>query len=158
MAYGKVPPPDRIGSLDARLYPLPQRAVTEKRASVLVWPINCALKVVVPVELQNVLRESFNKELEKGITYPQRGPMSEQEFASYFMSYDLIVGLYLSSSQVASLVSSEDKEEGDTRGRTVMMPEKLSQFLNEKETDSEIQWNDYYAFSYYIKASRPSSL
>lgn len=143
MAYGVVPAPMKAQALDIRLYRIPERAATEQAAAVVAIPFDM-VKESVPTELETRLREVFNDELAKGVTYPQRGPMDETEFRSYFLSYDLIVGVLVNKEEAEKLV-----------GRT----------LTETDDDVEIaasarrdiltarDWHVGYAFSYYIKVS-----
>jgi ribosomal protein S18 acetylase RimI-like enzyme len=157
MAYGHVPAPKRAQALRPRLYTLPSRAATTDRVSVVAWPIDCASGAgsssavpIIPPALEERLRKVFNDELEKGVTYPQRGPMSESEFRSYFISYDLIVGVLLSEEQTKSLTRVADKTaiESDI-GKTGVEVE-----IPHNHFDS-LDWESAYGFSYYIKPNYP---
>jgi hypothetical protein len=143
MAYGHVPAPKKTTQLEARLYSLPPKAVSTDRSAVVAWPIDCSSGQEVPTALADRLRKVFNDELEKGVTYPQRGPMSEEEFRGYFLSYDLIVGVLLSQEHTDALISG--KEGIPKTGVEVNIPH---------DSVDSYDWTDKYAFSYYIKVSR----
>jgi ribosomal protein S18 acetylase RimI-like enzyme len=159
MAYGHVPAPTKTNKLQARLYTLPSRAITTERVSIVAWPIDCVNKTssssnsstsIIPPALEDRLRQVFNDELEKGVTYPQRGPMSEAEFKGYFLSYDLIVGVLLSEQQTKTLAKVADKEATDAQiPRTGIQVDIPQDFFD------SVDWEASYGFSYYIKVSNP---
>ncbi|KAI7848515.1 hypothetical protein BDC45DRAFT_523054 [Circinella umbellata] len=82
-AYGKIPKPISNISLDT------------------ILPIDKTLKNGSKAVLQRVdpnngdlvdhLRSLFNGELERGSTYPQEEPLTEAQFADYFLAYDAFV-------------------------------------------------------------------
>lgn len=129
MAYGHVPRPagSDPSTLRPRLYALPQRAQAPQRQGVVVVPFNAdgvgqadyaaaaasgdqkALRP--PRALVEYLAQVFNAELERGVTYPQRGPMDLAEFEGYFLGYDLLVGFFLSAAQLSALAGSADVPE-----------------------------------------------
>ncbi|KAI9493850.1 hypothetical protein BDB00DRAFT_820947 [Zychaea mexicana] len=82
-AYGKIPKPASTVSLDKIL---PIRKTLRNGAEAV-------LQAVDPenVELVEQLRSLFNGELERGSTYPQEEPLTEAQFADYFLSYDAFV-------------------------------------------------------------------
>ncbi|SPO19689.1 related to l-azetidine-2-carboxylic acid acetyltransferase [Ustilago trichophora] len=117
MAYGHVPRPagSDPSTLRPRLYALPQRAQTADRQAVVIVPFNAegveqtayassvgGKTLLPPKALIQYLAEVFNAELERGVTYPQRGPMELAEFEGYFLGYDLLVGFFLSAQQLGS--------------------------------------------------------
>lgn len=129
MAYGHVPRP--VGSdpatLRPRLYKLPERAQTPERQGVIIVPFNAdgveqsryassaagdAKALRPPEVLIQYLADVFNDELERGVTYPQRGPMSLAEFNSYFLGYDLLVGFFLSAQQLACISATAVPHDG----------------------------------------------
>lgn len=142
MAYGHVPAPKKTSTLYARLYSLPNKAISTQRDAILAWPIDCSSGQEVPPALAKELQKVFNNELEKGVTYPQRGPMSEEEFRGYFLSYDLIVGVLLSQEHADAL--NTGKKAIPKTGLQVDVP---------KDFFETFGWTDRYAFSYYIKVS-----
>lgn len=152
MAYGHVPAPKRANALKARLYTLPSRAITAERTSIVAWPIDCSPGNGggPPAALVERLQQVFNDELEKGVTYPQRGPMSKEEFQGYFCSYDLIVGVLVSEEQTMTLTKTKmaDKEAAEVlvakTGVGVSIPDGFFDRLD---------WNSAYGFSYYVKVS-----
>lgn len=146
MAYGHVPGPKKEKPLTARLYSLPSKAITKEWTSLVAWPIECASGQVVPLKLASTLQKVFNDELEKGVTYPQRGPMSDKEFQNYFLSYDLIVGILLSQQQKTILTQSNTCNEVD-------IPKTGIQVHLPKDFFEDVDWDKTYGFSYYIKAS-----
>lgn len=120
MAYGHVPRPagSDPSTLRPRLYTLPQRAQTEQRSAVVIIPFNAegvdqstyaissqseSKALRPPKALIEYLAEVFNAELEKGVTYPQRGPMDLAEFEGYFLGYDLLVGFFLTAQHLADI-------------------------------------------------------
>jgi len=143
MAYGHVPAPKKTTTPKARLYSLPPKAVSAQRSAIVAWPIDCSSGQEVPKGLADRLHRVFNDELEKGVTYPQRGPMSEEEFQNYFLSYDLIVGLFLTQEHTDTLITG--KEMMLKTGVEINIP---------KDFFNAFDWTDRYAFSYYIKVSR----
>lgn len=124
MAYGYVPRPagSDPSTLRPRVYALPQRAQTEERQAVVIVPFNAegvdqasysgnkALRP--PKALIEYLAEVFNGELERGVTYPQRGPMDLAEFEGYFLGYDLLIGFFPSAQQVTSVTTTSIPEDG----------------------------------------------
>ncbi|UZJ57517.1 hypothetical protein CBS101457_006837 [Exobasidium rhododendri] len=153
MAYGHVPAPDKTRALEARLYALPSRAVTKERVSIVAWPIDCTSSdssPVIPAALEDRLRHVFNDELERGVTYPQRGPMSDAEFKGYFISYDLIVGVLLSQDQTNTLTKLSGHQAADTS-----IPKTGVQVDIPKGFFDSIDWITAYGFSYYIKPNYP---
>lgn len=147
MAYGHVPAPKKEKPLAARLYSLPSKAITKERASIVAWPIECSSGQVVPSSLAKRLRQVFNDELEKGVTYPQRGPMSEEEFSNYFLSYDLIIGVLLSQQQTANLTSSKNSSNNGDIPKTGLQVDPSQGFFDDSD------WDKVYGYSYYIKVS-----
>lgn len=145
MAYGVVPAPKKAKALDLRLYRIPERAATEQAAAIVAIPFDCgAGGERVPQELESRLRDVFNVELAKGVTYPQRGPMTDEEFRSYFLSYDLIVGVLLSKSEGEKLIE-----------RALTLDDDDVEVAGSFKHDilSGRDWQAGYAFSYYIKVS-----
>lgn len=129
MAYGHVPRPagSDPSTLRPRLYALPERAQTAERQGVVIIPFNAegveqstyksassgerkALRP--PKGLIEYLAKVFNGELERGVTYPQRGPMDRAEFEGYFLGYDLLTGFFLSAQQLASISPATVPEGG----------------------------------------------
>ncbi|EPQ31866.1 uncharacterized protein PFL1_00065 [Pseudozyma flocculosa PF-1] len=118
MAYGHVPRPagSNAADLKPRLYALPQRARTEERAAVVCVPFSGdgaasqpeyeaaggKLALQPPGALVELLADVFMAELERGVTYPQHGPLTLQEFRDYFLGYDLIVAFFLPASALRS--------------------------------------------------------
>ncbi|SPO20601.1 related to l-azetidine-2-carboxylic acid acetyltransferase [Ustilago trichophora] len=118
MAYGHVPRPTGSdpSTLRPRLYALPQRAQTAERQAVVIIPFNAKgveqttyassaveKPLLPPKALIQYLAQVFNAELERGVTYPQRGPMELAEFEGYFLGYDLLVGFFLSAQQLSAI-------------------------------------------------------
>lgn len=46
-----------------------------------------------PSEVIDLLHKTFQTELERGVTYPQEGPMDRDAFVSYFLGADAFVGV-----------------------------------------------------------------
>ncbi|KAN0066457.1 hypothetical protein ACQY0O_000551 [Thecaphora frezii] len=118
MAYGHVPRPatSQASDLKPRLYALPAKVRSAERVAIVCVPFNAegaksqseyeeakgSLALQPPDQLIELLADTFNAELERGVTYPQRSPMSLEEFRGYFVGYDLIVGFFLPSSALPS--------------------------------------------------------
>lgn len=152
MAYGHVSGPRKVEELKGRLYALPSRAVTQERFSLVAWPIDCSSPTSssgqLPESLADKLHEVFNDELEKGVTYPQRAPMTKEEFRSYFLAYDLVVGVLLSEDQTVTLMGEHDKKVADPAiPKTGIQVDIPGGFFD------GVDWNQSYGFSYYIKVS-----
>lgn len=162
MAYGHVPRPagSDPSTLRPRLYALPERAQTPERQAVVIVPFNAEgvgqsayataassgerKALLPPKALIEYLASVFNDELERGVTYPQRGPMELAEFEGYFLGYDLLVGFFLSSSQVSSLSSTALPEDGLEVSDVSSLPD-----LSSLKYDAEV------AGFYYIKPNYP---
>ncbi|EST09640.1 GNAT domain protein [Kalmanozyma brasiliensis GHG001] len=162
MAYGHVPRPagSDPSTLRPRVYALPQRAQTQEREAIVVVPFNAegveqdaygdaargsARKALKPPKgLIEYLAKVFNDELERGVTYPQRGPMELAEFEGYFLGYDLLVGFFLSAHQFASIASTTVPEEGLEVDDVSNLP-----------TLSQLDYASQVAGFYYIKPNYP---
>ncbi|CDR88293.1 related to l-azetidine-2-carboxylic acid acetyltransferase [Sporisorium scitamineum] len=158
MAYGHVPRPagSDPSSLRPRVYHLPQRARTALRQGVVIVSFNAqgvdqadyataANKALRPPSgLIEYLAQVFNDELERGVTYPQRGPMDLAEFEGYFLGYDLLVGFFLSAEQLAVLATENVGEDGLEVANVAQLPN-LSQLDFAKQT----------AGFFYIKPNYP---
>lgn len=162
MAYGHVPRPagSNPSTLRPRLYTLPQRAQTPQRKGVVIVPFNAdgvnqvdyveagaagekkALRP--PKVLIEYLAQVFNDELERGVTYPQRGPMDLVEFEGYFLGYDLLVGIFLSADQLSALSTASVAEDGLAVADLAQLPD-LSQLDFEQQV----------AGFYYVKPNYP---
>jgi hypothetical protein len=46
----------------------------------------------IPSNLLQLLYETFEEELEKGLTYPQEGPIGRDGFEGYFFGKDVFIG------------------------------------------------------------------
>jgi ribosomal protein S18 acetylase RimI-like enzyme len=88
---------------------------------------------------------SLSSELQKGITYPQRGPMDASEFRNYFLSYDLIVGILITQEEAEILIGHPLKLIDDD----IELQATKSRLLEGRD------WKSAYAFSYYIKPNYP---
>ena len=161
MAYGHVPRPTGSdpATLRPRLYALPERAQTQNRQGVIVIPFNAAgieqaaytstatsekKALRPPKALIEYLAQVFNDELERGVTYPQRGPMDLTEFEGYFLGYDLLVGFFLSAQQLAAVSTASVPEDGLDIDDVSKLPD-----LSGLEYTSEV------AGFYYIKPNYP---
>ncbi|SJX60011.1 related to l-azetidine-2-carboxylic acid acetyltransferase [Sporisorium reilianum f. sp. reilianum] len=162
MAYGHVPRPagSDPSTLRPRLYTLPQRAQTSQRQGVVIVPFNAqgedqadyaaaagagerkALRP--PKALVEYLAQVFNDELERGVTYPQRGPMDLAEFEGYFLGYDLLVGFFVSADQRAALAGASVPDEGLQVDNVAQLPD-LSQLDFEQQV----------AGFFYVKPNYP---
>ncbi|SNX81300.1 related to l-azetidine-2-carboxylic acid acetyltransferase [Melanopsichium pennsylvanicum] len=162
MAYGHVPRPagSDPSTLRPRLYALPQRAQSMKRQAVVIIPFNAegveqaayaslsaggrrALRL--PRGVIEYLAEVFNGELERGVTYPQRGPMNMVEFEGYFLGYDLFVGFFLSAPQLISISAvSSIPEDGVEVDNLTKLPDLAS-----------LDYAKEVAGFYYIKPNYP---
>ncbi|SOV03009.1 related to l-azetidine-2-carboxylic acid acetyltransferase [Ustilago sp. UG-2017a] len=162
MAYGHVPRPagSDASTLRPRLYALPERAQSQERRAVVIVPFHVdgveqsayaaaacsgekkALRP--PRALTEYLASVFNDELERGITYPQQGPMQLSEFEGYFLGYDLLVGFFLSSSQLSALSSTAVPEEGLEVSDVSSLPDL-----------SSLEYTTQVGGYYYIKPNYP---
>lgn len=61
---------------------------------------------LLPTQWREKLYSTFQGVLEEGKTYPQYGPLTSDEFDSYYLSYDLVVGVLTNDPEV----TPEDKE------------------------------------------------
>jgi len=98
-----------------------------------------------PKALVEYLASVFNDELERGVTYPQRGPMGLAEFEGYFLGYDLLVGFFLSSNQLSALSSTAVPEDGLEVSDVSSLPDL-----------SSLNYSTEVAGYYYIKPNYPS--
>ena len=161
MAYGHVPRPTGSdpSTLRPRIYTLPPRAQTQQRQGVVMIPFNAegsdqAGYVAVdskqalrpPKPLIEYLAKVFNAELERGVTYPQRGPMDLAEFEGYFLGYDLIVGFFLSADQLALITAS-----GTNVPDVGLQVDNVGQLPDLSQLDYEEQVAGFY----YIKPNYP---
>lgn len=162
MAYGHVPRPagSDPSTLRPRVYALPQRAQTQDRQTIVVVPFNAngveqdayvnaaresARKALRPPKaLTEYLAKVFNDELERGVTYPQRGPMELAEFEGYFLGYDLLVGFFLSADQLAPISTTSVPDDG-------LEVDDVSHIPNL----SELDYGSQVAGFYYIKPNYP---
>ena len=161
MAYGHVPRPDGSdpSTLRPRLYALPQRAQTQERQAVVVIPFNAEgvnqaaysndeahsrKSLRPPKALIEYLAKVFNEELERGVTYPQRGPMDLAEFEGYFLGYDLLIGFFLSAEQLTSISTASVPEDGLEVEDVSTLPDLAS-----------LNYSNEVAGFYYIKPNYP---
>ncbi|PWN47401.1 acyl-CoA N-acyltransferase [Violaceomyces palustris] len=122
MAYGHVPRPQgsRPGALVPRIYPLKggvkslvmipftSEGVEQEEYERLKGGGAECKGLLAPNGLVEYMREVFNEELERGVTYPQRGPMDDAEFRAYFLGYDLLAAFFVDDS--GEEIPTEGKE------------------------------------------------
>ncbi|PWZ03039.1 hypothetical protein BCV70DRAFT_10140 [Testicularia cyperi] len=159
MAYGHVPRPSgsKPSDLRPRVYALPERAQTAQREAILAVPFNAvgdeqeayissdgSNPLKPPSALVDFLAATFNDELAKGVTYPQRGPMDRAEFEGYFLGYDLIVGVFLSADQVSAITKETIPEDGLQLPSLGLVPHLAS-----------LDYSTAVAGFYYIKPNYP---
>ncbi|PWN41217.1 hypothetical protein IE81DRAFT_324829 [Ceraceosorus guamensis] len=185
MAYGSISRPGRTHSLQPRLYPLPSKlsksggaqSVSQDECYALTLPFSADLRP--PVALETAMRQCFNNELEAGSTYPQRGPMSRQEFSSYFLANDLIVGLLFSKAELqlqqvpinaeaepdllAEVLTEAIQNTSDnvldfhghlpTSGMALQLD--VASLIQRVSTEGTVDWESRWRFAYYIKPNYP---
>lgn len=101
--------------------------------------------------------------MEDGRTYPQEGPLTLEAFRSYFLSYDLIVGILLPLSLTSKLLpsSSFSTSQHQLTIPALGLPTSPLQLASIGiQTPSSLDdifpnWDHSYAFSYYIKPNYP---
>lgn len=105
--------------------------------------------------------------MEDGRTYPQEDNLDFETYKGYFLSYDLVLGLFLSKEQLASLQASTTATEIPTTGiplsRETLATIKLGETTklrahaqsNPSHTVTLPNPSDTYAFTYYIKPNYP---
>lgn len=86
-AYGKIDIPLRIST-----EPFPPQIYPASGTSEALAVHHMTLRTT-PTELIKHMYDIFSAELERGRTYPQEGPMSEEQFTAYFFSADVFIGL-----------------------------------------------------------------
>ncbi|CAO1624723.1 unnamed protein product [Jaminaea pallidilutea] len=87
-------------TLSPRAYALPERVrndPNEAREAVLCIPFGKHSGLKLPSAARTLLKDVFDTELERGLTYPQELPFSDADFDGTFLGYDLVVGIFLSS-------------------------------------------------------------
>ncbi|KGB74442.1 hypothetical protein I307_05402 [Cryptococcus deuterogattii 99/473] len=84
-AYGTIATPQPTGSLPILSFPLPSAGL-----ALVTYPVTGA---DAPEELLRYFYTIFSNELESGCTYPQEGPITYEEFISYFFAATTIVGV-----------------------------------------------------------------
>lgn len=85
-----------------------------------------------------------DSELQKGVTYPQRGPMDAAEFRGYFLAYDVIVGVLIGQEEAEKLIGHALSQADD---------DDIALQVTKQSLIESRDWYTAYAFSYYIKVS-----
>lgn len=163
-AYGHVPRPSVAGVLEPRLMPLAQRASSSTAVAtarpdrdykaVLMLPLTASS---TPASLVAHLRETFNAELERGLTYPQHGPMNEDEFKGYFIGHDLLVGILLSAGDVhlTRVLEAHSETPLPAEGVPYTTGGSTLELVAEIEKATKGDWELRVAGFYYIKPNYP---
>ncbi|SPO43241.1 related to l-azetidine-2-carboxylic acid acetyltransferase [Moesziomyces antarcticus] len=162
MAYGHVPRPagSDPSTLRPRVYSLPERAQSDERRAIVTLALNAQgvdqqsylhaqrgdkHTLRPPKALVEYLAGVFNDELERGVSYPQRGPMPLAEFEGYFLGYDLIVGFFVSAQQLTALSPDVSIPEDGLEVRN----------LSELPDLAKLDYTAQVAGFYYIKPNYP---
>ena len=163
MAYGKVRGIEKpIGDIPARIYPIESNA-SETRSAVLTVHFDFSAGDEVDANWSQKLCDDFNGEVEDGRTYPQEDIMDLTGYKAYFQSYDLVLGLFLTQSQLQALYpsSSDIPATGIPLTPSQFSTIKIGQskLRNIAQSPSEHinlpNPSDTYAFAYYIKPNYP---
>lgn len=135
-AYGAIPRPTTSSTprLLARSYALPSPG-----KYLTVFPFKLSN---VDQELVSYLAKVFNAVVEEGRTYPQKEPLTEDEFAGYFFSHDCFVGLLEETNSV----------EGDSRVDGAV---ERSETLTVEEVRQGRSWKDSVLGMFYVKPNYP---
>ncbi|ODN82090.1 hypothetical protein L202_02404 [Cryptococcus amylolentus CBS 6039] len=84
-AYGAIAAPKQLGELPILTFPL-----STPELALVTYPVAGA---EAPDELLKYLYSIFSDELDEGITYPQEGPLTYEQFVAYFFAATTIVGV-----------------------------------------------------------------
>ncbi|TYJ55979.1 hypothetical protein B9479_003364 [Cryptococcus floricola] len=84
-AYGAIAAPKQRGELPLLTFPLSTPGL-----ALVTYPVTGA---DAPDELLKYLYSIFSDELDEGITYPQEGPLTYEQFVAYFFAATTIVGV-----------------------------------------------------------------
>ncbi|KAF2446231.1 hypothetical protein P171DRAFT_519794 [Karstenula rhodostoma CBS 690.94] len=163
MTYGKVRGISKpLGDVPARIYPIESNA-SESRAAILTVPVDFNAGDELDANLVGKLQHDFNEAIDEGRTYPQQDVLDVEAYKTYFMSYDLVLGLILTKAQLDSFQSTSDVP-------ALGVPLTASQLSSVKVGSSKIcalsqssaaasidlpNQLDTYAFVYYIKPNYP---
>ncbi|WWC70091.1 uncharacterized protein I206_104038 [Kwoniella pini CBS 10737] len=90
-AYGTIAAPESKANLEIRSYPLPIDDLV-----LITYPITGSN---APLNVIKYLEKVFAKELEGGKSYPQEGPLTYEEFVSYFFGSTTIIGIVQHNSE-----------------------------------------------------------
>ncbi|PVI00896.1 hypothetical protein DM02DRAFT_372425 [Periconia macrospinosa] len=160
-AYGKVRGLAKpIGSLPARIYPI-QTNASETKAAIITAPIDFAAGDTIDDELAQKLHTDFNEEITAGRTYPQEEQLTRDGYATYFQSYDLIIGFHLTNTQLQTLHPSTSPipETGlplpPTKFSSITLATSPPPPQDPQKTNDVVTLPQTYAFAYYIKPNYP---
>ncbi|KAJ9100557.1 hypothetical protein QFC21_003600 [Naganishia friedmannii] len=128
MAYGSIAPPSTTTELPIVAYTLPDGN------SLTCFPVTGQS---ASIELCQFLCRVFNEELAMGRTYPQRGPMTLEEFTGYFFGATTIIGIIGTSASTAT-----------TDGELV-------EGVTLEQARAGREWKDCVGGCYYVKPNYP---
>ncbi|KAF2643767.1 hypothetical protein P280DRAFT_216219 [Massarina eburnea CBS 473.64] len=162
MAYGKVRGIVKpIGDIPARIYPIASNP-SDAKAAILTVHFDFPAGDEVDSDLSQKLCDDFNGEIADGRTYPQEDTVDIEGYKGYFQSYDLVIGFFLTATQLKSLrpSTSEVPVTGLPLSSSTSSSISLGKSKHRTISTSMASINlpnasDTYAFTYYIKPNYP---
>lgn len=149
-AYGKLASPAADAPMQpARLYALPQRGnrvVPGGYTHLLCVHVRAA---DVPDALRRTIHAVVNETLAEGNTYPQWGPLSDDELGDVFLGYDAVVGVLLQCAPGASERDGEVVDAAELLGGSGDVARTTRALLD------GVEWPAQFGGFYYIKPNYP---